>query len=261
VEDRYLFEKGVRANFTQGVQICRGSENIFVRSIGFGVTYTGILWGGLHRIVGTRLYERKWSTRVRLLDEVLSSVEHPHRQWLMDQLEGLYPFSSVLEVGCGYGQNIQVLARRFLATEVMGLDINSTAVNEGNLRLAGLGIKRAHLILGKADKLSQFADKSIDIIFTDATLLYIGPDKIKRVISEMQRVFRKALLFLELHKSRSRPDDGRLGVHTPDGWIWDYQELLIQFFRSDSIKLTKIPVDIWPTGRWPIFGHLITVLG
>ena len=221
--------------------------------------YWGLM-GAVHQVVGTRLYEKKWASRAMESDQVISNVEHPHRHWLLNQFDALVPFSSVLEFGCGYGANVQLLARRFSDVEVVGLDINPIAIREGNARLAQLGIERARLILGKGDDLSQFGDRSIDVVFTDATLLYIGPDQIRTVISEMKRISRRALLFIELHGCPDSHSDAQgLGVHTPDGWVRDYRTLLNHFFDNNSIMLTKIPVDIWQTGRWPVWGYLVEV--
>ena len=223
---------------------------------------SGAYWGFMgviHRLAGTRLYERKWAYRIKSVDVIVSDIEHPHRQWLMEQLDVLWPFSSVLEIGCGYGPNVQLLATRFPTIEVMGLDINPIAVHEGNAGLAQLGIEHARLILGKADDLSQFTDRSIDVVFTDATLLYIGPDKIRQVIAEMRRVSRKALLFVEFHYSGHARDRKALGVHTRDGWVRDYRKILNHFFSDDTITFMKIPTDVWPTGRWPVYGYLINV--
>ena len=164
-----------------------------------------------------------------------------------------------MEVGCGYGANVQLLASRFSDAEVVGIDINPTSVLEGNALLAELGIQNARLLEGKADNLSRFADQQFDVVLTDATLLYIAPDKIEAVIREMRRVSRRALLFVELHCPESRRDRQGLGVFTPDGWVRDYRRLLKKFFPDNSITLTKSPQDVWPEGRWGELGHLISV--
>lgn len=217
--------------------------------------------GEAHRICGTRLWERRWFRRgVGEVRKGFSNLNHPHREWLMKQFDALYPFTSVLEIGCGYGPNLELLAMRFPEVEILGIDINPISVREGNIRLAKLGIKNTQLMVGRADALSGFTDSSIDIVFSDATLLYIGPDKIMRVIAEMSRISRRALLFIELHHVDSRRDSGGLGVYTPDGWVRDYRKLLKQFFDEDSITLTKVPADVWPTGQWPAWGYLITVM-
>lgn len=217
------------------------------------------LVGAAHHLVGTRLYEKKWEARVKSKDVVMADIEHPHRLWLLEQINYFAPFSSILEIGCGYGPNVEILAKRFPCVDAVGLDISQNSVNEGNNRLSQQGLDNAYLVHGKADDLSRFDDKSIDIVFTDATLLYIGPDKIRRVIGEMKRISRKALVLLEFHHISLSRDSMGGGVHTRDGWVRDYRKLLNHFFNNDIITLAKIPTDVWPTGRWPVYGYLITV--
>jgi ubiquinone/menaquinone biosynthesis C-methylase UbiE len=189
-----------------------------------------------------------------------SNVNHPHRELLIKQFEVLYPFTSVLEVGCGYGPNVQLLAAKFPDIEVWGIDINPTSVREGNRRLAEMRIEHARLIVAKADDLSQFADRSFDIVFTDAMLQYIGPEKIRRVIGEMKRISRRALLVVELHQDDEGGDPMGLGFFTPDGWVRDCRKLLKSFSSDDSITLTKIPTDVWPERPWVNLGWIITVV-
>jgi len=221
----------------------------------------GYWWlvGAVHHLVGTHLYEKKWGAYIRSKDIMMEGIKHPHRLWLFEQINSFYPFSSILEIGCSYGPNVQILAKKFPCVDVVGLDISQSSVNEGNSRLSQQGLDNASLVHGKADELSRFDDKSIDIVFTDATLLYVGPDKIRRVIKEMKRISRKALVLLEFHHISLRWDSMGIGVHTRDGWVRDYRKLLNHFFNNDTITLTKIPTDVWPTGRWPVYGYLITV--
>ena len=81
------------------------------------------------------------------------------------------------------------------------------------------------LSVGKADKLSAFVDNSFDILFTDATLLYIAPDKIKEVISEMIRIARKALIFVEQHEESLQKDPRGEGVYDSGIWKRNYRRL------------------------------------
>lgn len=211
--------------------------------------------------LGTRICEHKWSRRgIEEVRKGFTNLEHPDRVWLMEQFDALYPFSSVLEIGCGYGANLVHLARRFPSVQCYGVDINPISVHEGEALLTTLGIKNIRLLVGKADDLSQFVDESIDIVFTDAFLYLIGPDKIEKVINAMKRISRQAMLIVELHNADSKHDSAGLGVFTPDGWVRDYRKLLNHFFSDDFITVTKIPPDIWPTGRWENLGYLITVM-
>ena len=49
----------------------------------------------------------------------------------------------------------------------------------GNEQLAQEGIPSVRLMVGKADELDQFQNSSFDIVFTNALLIYAGPDKIR----------------------------------------------------------------------------------
>lgn len=69
------------------------------------------------------------------------------------------------------------------------------------------GISNVKLLEGKADTLGEFQDKSFDIVFTNALLIYIGPDEIREVVKEMIRITRKALILMELHSFKPQRKD------------------------------------------------------
>ena len=92
-----------------------------------------------------------------------------------------------------------LIAKKFPNAEVRGIDINPMAIQKGDEWLAQEGISNVKLSVGKADELGQFQDGSFDIVFTDAVLVVIGPDKIKEVIKEIIRIARRALIMVEWH--------------------------------------------------------------
>ncbi|MGQ9460516.1 MAG: class I SAM-dependent methyltransferase [Candidatus Bathyarchaeaceae archaeon] len=174
----------------------------------------------------------------------------------MDRISKFSPLS-ILEVGCNCGPNLYLLAKRFPDAEIRGIDINSVAVQKGNEWFAQEGISNVKLFVGKADDLRQFQDRSFDVVFTDAVLIYIGPDKIKKVIGEMLRVARKALIFLEWHgfNSKSNP----LGIYVGH-WMRDYVTLLKEFIPEKKIKAIKMPEELWPDKNWQRWGAIIEVI-
>lgn len=111
------------------------------------------------------------------------------------------------------------------------------------------------MIEGQADNLSIFADTFADVVFTDAMLLYVGPDKIKHVIREMLRVARRRLVMLEMHDQNANYQD----CYTRDGWLRNYEVLLKPFVGKDSMRLEKLPPGLRIAGRWPEYGTLIEV--
>jgi ubiquinone/menaquinone biosynthesis C-methylase UbiE len=161
-----------------------------------------------------------------------------------------------LEIGCNCGPNLYLLARRFPDVEIVGIDINPAAVQKGNDWFTQEGIKNVKLLLGKADELGQFKDKSFDIVFTDAVLIYIGPDKIKEVIKGMLGITRKALILFEWHSfgCASHP----LGVHVGH-WMRDYVSLLKEFVPQENIYVIKMPEELWADKYWQKYGGVVEV--
>jgi hypothetical protein len=194
-------------------------------------------------LLGTRVEEKYWATRhLRKGNDwgdekndwtrgYWDSHDHPHRPFLVETISKFNP-SSILEVGCNCGPNLCLLAKKFPDANLIGIDINPIAVQKGNEWLAQEGISNVKLLEGKADELGQFPDNHFDVVCTDAVLIYIGPDKIKKVIEETLRVSRRALILLEWHcfNSKSNP----LGVYIGH-WMRDYVALLNEFVPEDRI--------------------------
>ncbi len=212
-------------------------------------------------ILGTKIEEKRWAKRN--LNEVkkgFSNLNHPSRQLLLEKISAFQPISDALEVGCDYGPNLYLLARQFPKSKLIGIDVNPLSIQEGNKWFTQQDISNVKLLVGKADELDQFWDKNFDIVFTDAVLIYIGPDKIKKTIEDMIRITRKALILVEWHCERQSEDSNGLGVYHFGCWKRDYVDLIEQFVPRNQIRLTKIPRDLWPTRNWDKLGYIIEVI-
>jgi SAM-dependent methyltransferase len=223
-------------------------------------------------IVGTKAREKEWATRhLRKGNDwgneegdwikgYWDSRNHSHRNLLVERICKFSP-SSVLEIGCNCGPNLHLLAKKLPNAEIRGIDINPKAVQKGNEWLAQEGISNVKLSVGKANDLGEFQDESFDIVFTDAVLIYIGPDKIKEVIEAMIRIARRALILMEWHRFEPQyKDPNGLGVYHHGSWKRDYIALLRQFVRAEQIRVTKIPEDIWPDKNWRTLGAIVEVV-
>lgn len=207
---------------------------------------------------GTKIQEKKWQNRrVDMIQKWFSNINDPHRQFLIEKISKFYPFAKVLEIGCGYGPNFYLLAKCFTEVEFTGIDINPSLIHEGNKWLNKENIPNIKLLVGKADQLQQFSDKSFDVIFTDAVLIYIGPDKIKKLISQMIRVARRALVFVEWHQEKE--DHEGFGIYHFGHWNRNYVNLLKQFVPENKIFLTKLPKEKWPVKDWSELGYIVEV--
>ena len=207
-------------------------------------------------ILGSKVQEWYWKNRkLKWGQDCLGSesILHPHRQLVIEKIANYAPFSSILEIGCAGGPNLVLLAQKFPNIKIRGLDINPKAIEIGNEYFNKKGISNVKLLLGKADELRQFQNKSFDIVFTDAALMYIGPDKIKKVAIEMVRVARKAIILVEHHSE----EKSALGFYNKGNWLRDYKKLFQSF--DLRIKTTKIPPEIWG-GDWGKLGYIIEVI-
>lgn len=212
-------------------------------------------------ILGSKIEEKSWANRS--LSEVkkgFNDLNNPHRRLIVEKLvSSRLDISSILEVGCGYGPNLYLLTKQFPQAEIIGIDINPHSIQEGNKWFTQQGNSNIKLTVGKADDLSQFLDKSFDVVFTDAVLMYIGPDKIKKVMREMFRITRETLIFIELHYKSQVKDPYGLGIYHLGFWKRNYIDLLSQFVEKNKISLYKIPKDLWPARNWSESGFLIEV--
>lgn len=186
------------------------------------------------------------------------SIKHPHRSLLINMIARHHP-SSILEVGANCGPNLYLLTKKLPHTKLYGIDINPAAVKIGNKLFAKEEIPNIKLSVGKADNLNQFGNGAFDLVFTDAVLLYIGPDKIRSIAKEMLRVARKALILLEWQSMPEENDPEGLGIYYGSRWKRDYKNLFSQFVPDPRIHLTKLSYEQWPDPNWATLGYIIEI--
>ena len=123
-------------------------------------------------------------------------------------------------------------------------------MKEGNRYLKENGINTCTLSTGKADKL-VFPDKSIDVVFTDAVLIYIAPDKIKGVLTDLLRISKKAVILIEQHI------DSHCDIFNRGNWQRDYVSLIHEIDPMIPVILTKISKSIWDDPDWSTCRYVI----
>jgi protein-L-isoaspartate O-methyltransferase len=219
---------------------------------------------GERYLVGTRLQEWIWKRRTRASNqdaeaEYASSLGHPHRQALLKVIGEYGPLNSVLEVGCGPGPNVHLLSRMLAPARIYGIDVNAQAVAEGQARFKVLGIENCELECRNFKALRQYPDQGMDVVFTDAVLMYVGPDRIRETLGEILRIAGKAAIFSEWHQSL----ETRNGARRPAArylyghWIYDYADLLSEFLGPGSVTLTRYGEGMWADANWKAFGWVI----
>lgn len=206
-------------------------------------------------VIGTRLQEWVWRNRhlcrKNWAQGYLETVDHPHRSQIVDAVFSFAPVQSVLEVGCASGANLVCLRERMPGVSLTGVDINRKAIAVARNHFAGLGDSQVRFLVGQADRLSGVADASMDVVLTDAVLMFIAPDRIRDVLAELGRVCRKGLVFNEYHCA------GEVGGRFDGGrWVYDLAVLIGQQFPQARIQMKK---SAFVGGAWDVYGRLIEV--
>lgn len=239
--------------------------------------------------------DKEWASRqvydhASYREELAEEIVHPHRALLLETISSYAPFSRFLEIGCGYGPNLYLLAKQFPDAEFVGIDINPVAVQKGNEFFREQGFSNVRLSEGKVQDLKSYADKSFDIVLTDAVLIYITPDEITPVVNEILRVGTVVILnewqcfntFLalctdtyycfklqyeaikyssekpSLLRGLFTPKSASLGLYTSH-WTRDYNALIRYLASPKNLTIRKIPKESWDDKRWQQWGAIIEV--
>lgn len=179
------------------------------------------------------------------------SLSHPHRKLLIEKISKYYPFENVLEVGSASGPNLYLLAEKFPEVKFYGIDVSGRAISEGKSFFIRRNKKNIFLQKAQVNQLVKFKDKNMDIVFSDATLLYVGLDKIGSVLENMVRIAKKAIILCEQHT------DGE--PFYDDKWVHNYRAIIGKHIPSAKVNFTKISKKLWK-GDWSKYGYIIEVI-
>lgn len=177
------------------------------------------------------------------IEDYKLSINHPHRQLILQALDKFGTFAGLLEVGCGVGANLKLIQDKYPETQMAGVDVNDNCIEE-----AKKFVPKAILKVGEATSL-PFDDKSFDCILFDAVLIYINPSEISKVISEIDRVVRKFIVLCEWFD-----EDSTEGIIKDFHWCRNYEKILNNLgYRVERIKITE---ENWPSKKWVIHGNI-----
>ncbi len=234
-------------------------KNIFLYRM-FQRAYYGLRWFFERYVLGTGIQEWLWRRAYRSGDAGhAAETTEPHQRILMEKIADHRSFQHILEIGCGHGANLLAVARRFPAARIAGLDINDRAIEQARRYLADRGINSDELWTGKADHLERLADKSFDLVFTSAVLIYIAPDKIDAVIRQVLRVASRAIILNEWHFASLEASGKETSFYCYGHWVHDYARLFSRYLAPERIRVTKIPEAICRDEQWARFGTVIEV--
>lgn len=136
-------------------------------------------------------------------DAYWDSLGAPHRDAIVDALQKLQPFRSLLEVGCGPGVNLFRVLQAFPNVDVTGVDVSQAAIDNGERRfslamdageLPGRG--RAALCSGELPEALEVLD-TVDVVLSCYTLAYVHPVDIRRTLEQLLALADQAVILAE----------------------------------------------------------------
>lgn len=148
----------------------------------------------------------------------------------IDIIQNLCDIDSVLEIGCYCGYRLKKVKERFPQKKYIGLDIVNKALEIARKILN----KDVELIKADAQDI-PLENKSIDLIYTFASLMHVSFRNIKKVVKEMERVAKKYILLVEITDlEASFLDKIKLNM-----WAYGYMHNYGKLFRKTNFKLVK----------------------
>lgn len=211
----------------------------------------------MFRLRTTKQHLRYWRERKLDWDKHYTSTwGHPHRALILGALQTV-PWVSLWEIGVGSGANLiriikelpmSELQKQMGARQLGGSDINPDAIAKCNELMP----KGKFHCESYEDIL--LTDSSVDVVVSDAALIYTGPLKIRKVIKEMIRIGRNNLILCEFNE---RSLWKRIWLRLKTGYnAYDYKKLLESEGCFD-VKIIKIPPEYWDGFPWQPHGHII----
>ncbi|HEB41406.1 MAG TPA: class I SAM-dependent methyltransferase [Candidatus Dependentiae bacterium] len=160
-----------------------------------------------------------------------------------------YTPKSILEIGCNCGNKLYALAKKYPDVRLVGIDINPLAIEKGNEWLKQENLQSVNLMVGRAEELDHFQDRSFDIVFSWAALIYTRPSLIKKVLFDMLRISKKALILLEMQTEKVMRNRKSLGIYCKGNWKRDYVSIIKKITNGImTIDVAWISPDIWLPG-------------
>jgi ubiquinone/menaquinone biosynthesis C-methylase UbiE len=175
-------------------------------------------------LVSLRLQKLIWKLRhfyhIGWAEKNLKSFNHYHREQIVCAVKKFKNIKSILEVGCGSAPNLINLRQQFPKARLLRIDINPRAIEVAKNYFYLKKVKNVELKVGNIDKIKVLGN-SVDVVLSNAVLMYIPSDRILKVLNELCRIANKGLIFNEYNKRGL----GKEGYFNGGCWVYDFKFL------------------------------------
>ena len=144
----------------------------------------------------------------------------------------------VLEVGSNCGNRFLAKASNHPDVTFVGVDINGKAIELGIESADLMGLKNVHFHTMSAEDIGQLRDfypNGFDFVFTWATLIYVHPSRISKVVKNIISLANREIMLIEQHTHKLRLWPLFLGVPIQGG---------PNFIRNYKILITKFSIEL-----------------
>lgn len=229
----------VRKHFPAGFECLKGVF-YFTREIlensAAGAKFNSFVWTRYNMFSTTKGFD-------------VQSENLPHRKQLLSLLALTSSARNLLEVGCGYGANLAVIAMAAPQLQITGLDINASAVAEARLnckkhKLANVSIKTHDL-----EKPIPFDDGSFDVVLADAVMMFFSQKRLLPLLTEIVRLSNGTIIIHDFDNpeiDRSFYNEGR--------WIHNYEKCMRAIDPHVKIERHK---TVFSGGLWSKHGMFL----
>lgn len=163
--------------------------------------------------------------------------------------------TSILELGSLSGYRLFEAAEKFPHCKFTGVDISLNGVAESKLEAKRRGLSNLEFIhcdITSEHFYESFAEEHFDVVFSFATLMYIHPRDIRKLMNFITRLAISQVVLLEQSSSRIKAYPFYLGtpVNRNPNWIRNYGKILDEIldFRQHTKVEMPIPIEIWSPG-------------
>jgi len=154
-------------------------------------------------------------------------------------------FTSVLEVGCQWGESLKAINDLYPGKYLVGLDRSEIELDKVRTILSDISF-----VCANANKL-PFGDESFDVVFTNALMCMVSPYQVETILDEIIRVAKKYIYLVELDIPATIDivDRDRVAAN----WV--------ALFKARGYEATKrkLTTDEWDCRPWQPYGHVIFV--
>lgn len=216
------------------------------------------LWRLCVAIFIPRHYQGKWKS-----GEIIDHAEHleatlgiAKNEYLLDRINGFMKSKlTLLEIGSYKGFRLFGITQFWRNAKFIGVELNPTWVefsrNEAKKRkLANIEFLNADVT--SSDFLGLFNERQFEVVITFATLIYLHPFHIERIMKELIRITNSKLILIEqTHFVNSAILSKGIPLFGQMTWARNYEFLLRKYDFANRIRnigIEQVPMSIWRPG-------------